>query len=158
MSGLKIINNVVVLPDWVDYNGHMNDAAYALVFSRSFDLFMIEIGMDADFRTRTKFTLYTLTLLVHYREEAKLGQKLSIGLQIIDQDAKRLHCWMEMRRDGTVIAMSEQMQICVDQNGDAPRSAKFPPEIAASIEALAEMQKDLPRHELVGRGIGIRRG
>ena len=28
-----------VAAEWVDYNGHMNDAAYALVFSRS-----VEIG------------------------------------------------------------------------------------------------------------------
>ena len=31
---LKVLDTNVI-PEWLDYNGHMNDAAYALVFSRS---------------------------------------------------------------------------------------------------------------------------
>ena len=33
-STLPVLETTVV-SDWVDYNGHMNDAAYAIVFSRS---------------------------------------------------------------------------------------------------------------------------
>ena len=42
-----------VAGDWIDYNGHMNDAAYALVFSRSLDALMDRIGLDAATRKRT---------------------------------------------------------------------------------------------------------
>ena len=42
-----------VASDWIDYNGHMNDAAYALVFSRSVDALMDRIGLDAAARKRT---------------------------------------------------------------------------------------------------------
>eukprot|EP01037_Dinobryon_pediforme_P009528 gene9528-9604_t len=144
-------------PEWVDYNGHMNDAAYALVFSRSFDAFMDELGMDADFRARTKLTIYTLTMLIHYRQEAKLGQKLDIGLHLLDFDAKKLHIWLEMRCNSNVIAMSEQLLVCVDQSGEAPKSTAFPAEVATKIEALALAQKDLPRPKEAGRGIAIKR-
>ena len=38
-AALPVLETTVV-SDWVDYNGHMNDAAYALVFSRSGDRWM----------------------------------------------------------------------------------------------------------------------
>ena len=48
-----------VAPDWVDYNGHMNDAAYALVFSRAGDALMDRIGLDAAARKATgPYALY----------------------------------------------------------------------------------------------------
>ena len=147
----------IVLTEWVDYNGHMNDAAYALVFSRSFDAFMDEIGMDAEYRARTKLTIYTLTMTLHYRQEAKLGQKLDIGLHLIETDAKKLHIWLEMRHEGHVIAMSEQLLVCVDQGGETPKSTPFPPEIAAKLAAITEAQKDMPKPKEAGRGIAIRR-
>ena len=49
-----------VAPDWVDYNGHMNDAAYALVFSRACDALMDKVHLDAGARKATAHTLYTL--------------------------------------------------------------------------------------------------
>jgi len=157
MSALHPVLNAEVAPEWVDYNGHMNDAAYALVFSRSFDAFMDELGMDADFRARTKLTIYTLTMLIHYREEAKLGQKFAIGLHLLDYDAKKLHVWLDMRCEGALIATSEQLLVCVDQSGEVPKSTAFPAEVAAKIAALALAQKDLPRAKEAGRGIAIRR-
>ena len=157
MSILHPLFNVEVVPDWVDYNGHMNDAAYALVFSRSFDAFMVELGMDAAFRARTKLTIYTLTMLIHYRQEAKLGEKLNIGLHLLDFDAKKLHIWLEMRREGELIAMSEQLLVCVDKSGEMPKSAAFPPDIAVKIAALALAQSNIPRPKEAGRGIAIRR-
>ena len=157
MSNLHPIFKAEVAPEWVDYNGHMNDAAYALVFSRSFDAYMDELGMDAAFRARTKLTIYTLTMLIHYKDEAKLGQKLNIGLHLLDFDAKKLHIWLEMQRDGQTIAMSEQLLVCVDQSGEAPKSTVFPPDVATKIAALAQAQADLPRPKEAGRGIAIRR-
>ena len=157
MSALHPLFTVDVAPEWVDYNGHMNDAAYALVFSRSFDAYMDELGMDTAFRARTKLTIYTLTMTIHYRQEAKLGQRLNIGLHLIDFDAKKLHVWLEMSFEGQGIAMSEQLLVCVDQSGEVPKSTAFPPDVATKIAALAQAQTDLPRPKEAGRGIAIRR-
>lgn len=49
-----------VLPEWVDYNGHLNDAYYALVFSRSLDALMDEIGLDEEGRKANAYTIFTL--------------------------------------------------------------------------------------------------
>lgn len=34
-----------VLPDWVDYNGHLRDAYYLLIFSYATDALMERIGL-----------------------------------------------------------------------------------------------------------------
>ena len=41
-----------VAPAWVDYNGHMNDAEYARVFSLAVEALMDHIGLDAAGRDR----------------------------------------------------------------------------------------------------------
>lgn len=157
MSDLKHIARVEVLADWLDYNGHMNDAAYALAFSRAIDQFVDGLGMGPEFREASKLTMYTLSMLIHYRREAKLGQQLDIFVQILDFDAKKIHLWLEMRRETKIVALSEQLFSCVDQSGETPRSAPFPADVEARISALAEAQSTLPKPELAGKGIAIKR-
>src|ERR1700689_1765175 len=71
-SALPVLETTVV-SDWVDYNGHMNDAAYAIVFSRSVDALMDRVGLDAAVRKRTGQTLFTLQMMLHYLKEPKGG-------------------------------------------------------------------------------------
>ena len=71
-SALPVLEATVV-SEWVDYNGHMNDAAYAIVFSRSVDALMDRIGLDAAARKRTGQSLFTLQMMLHYFKEAKEG-------------------------------------------------------------------------------------
>ena len=41
-----IIYKTHVAPEWVDYNGHMNDAEYARVFSLACEALIDTIGLD----------------------------------------------------------------------------------------------------------------
>jgi len=49
-----------VSPDWIDYNGHMSEAYYALVFGSATDAFYDLIGMDDAFRRATFTSVYTV--------------------------------------------------------------------------------------------------
>lgn len=147
-----------VQPDWIDYNGHMNDAAYARVFSLSVDRLMSAIGLDQDGRDRTSLTIYTLTMTIHYLREAHLDEALSVSGRILEHDDKRLRVWFEMRRaDGELSALNEQVLLCVDQSGEKPRAAPFAPDQIARIRAFhaADAQTPLPRQ--AGRGISLRK-
>lgn len=141
---------------WVDYNGHMNDAAYAIPFSDSVDALMQHLGVDAAYREREGFTLYTLESHIRYLREAHQGERLAVDLQLLDFDAKRLHLFLRLvDTDGDVRATAEQMLIGIDSNGG--RAAPFPDAVAEAIEGLAAEQRDLPVPEDAGRRIGIRR-
>jgi acyl-CoA thioester hydrolase len=116
-SALPVLETTVV-SDWVDYNGHMNDAAYAIVFSRSVDALMDRVGLDAAARKRTGQSLFTLKMMLHYFKEAKEGDALAVSCQLLEHDDKRMRVWLDMiARGGAVVAASEQLLISVTQSG-----------------------------------------
>jgi acyl-CoA thioester hydrolase len=148
-----------VAAEWLDYNGHMNDAAYAHVFSRAIDRFAELVGLTEDNRRTTHRTIYTLQIMLHYFKEAKLGEPLAVVGQLIDHDAKRFHVFAEMTLgpDGPRLAATEQVLICVDQSAPVPRVSEWPAPVLAGFAALAQAHAGLPRPVEVGRPVAMRR-
>jgi acyl-CoA thioester hydrolase len=159
MSASMDVFEIEIPPEWVDYNDHLNDAYHAVAFSRAGDAFMEHMGLGAEGRTATGRTIYTLSLVIRYLAEAKLGERLIIRLQLLETDAKRMRVWLEARRasDGVVVSTSEQVFMCVDRTGERPRAASFPPEVAAKLEAVAESHAALETPLEAGQGLSLRR-
>ena len=148
-----------VAADWLDYNGHMNDAAYAVVFSRSIDALMDRVGLDAAARKTTGQTLYTLQMMLHYFQETLEGAPLFVSCRLLDHDSKRMRVWLEMRGGfgGPVLAASEQLLLSVAKT-DRPQSAPWRAETMAALDALAHAQSGLPLPPQAGQGIKLKRG
>ncbi|GAA0450294.1 thioesterase family protein [Alkalibacillus silvisoli] len=145
-----------VRAEWVDYNGHMNDADYARVFSHSVDAFIEHIGLTQEVMTNEAYTIFTLETHLCYLKEAHEGEELSISIQIIDHDAKRLHVIFSMfNEQQEVIATSEQMLMGIDTNAGKP--APFLPPIQENINTIYSKHEHLDKPKQVGRTIGIRR-
>ena len=140
-----------VKPDWVDYNGHMNDAEYARVFSLAVDTLMERIGLDEAGRHRHGYTLYTLETHLRYLREAHQGQPLQVEVALVDRDAKRLHLWFELYSGEQLLATSEQMLMGIDL--DSGRPGPFPEAVDTAIAALPAISSPAP--EGLGRRIGI---
>ena len=144
-----------VAAEWVDYNGHMNDAEYARVFSLAVEALMERIGLDEKGWTRHGHTIYTLETHLCYRREAHEGQPLSVDATLLDHDAKRLHVLFSMRDDqGELLATSEQMLMGIDTRSRRP--APFPPAVIDAIGGLPKVEPDA-WPETAGRRIGIPR-
>ena len=144
-----------VRKDWVDYNGHMNDSAYAFVFSIAVDRLMRKIGIDSRFRRERKYSMYTLETHLCYLRETLEAHPFRVTLQLLDYDDKRLHVFFVMENDdGVRLATSEQMLIGIDMT--LRRSAPFPPPVMERIEALAKHDRFKPKPEEAGRVIGIK--
>jgi acyl-CoA thioester hydrolase len=154
-----VLWDLTVSPDWVDYNGHMNDAAYALVFSRAGDLWMERIGLSAEVRQATGYTVYTLQIMLHYFREAKSGAALRVCCQLLEYDAKRARLWMEMRSppDDFVIAATEQLYLSVRQ-AETSRSAPWREESHSLLQEMMQAHGALPQPPQAGRGISLKRG
>ncbi|PFD37086.1 3-hydroxyacyl-CoA dehydrogenase [Bacillus cereus] len=146
----------IVQEDWIDYNGHMTDAAYAIVFSMAVDQFMIELGINSDFRDKHQYSIYTLETHLCYLAEAHKGQVLQVKAQLLDYDTKRLHVFFTMENDkGDQLAASEQMLMGIDMNNGRP--APFPTEIQTRVKSLGTLHGNLEKPKQAGRTIGIRR-
>ena len=156
MTPLPVLD-IEVPPDWIDYNGHMNDACYAMAFSRAGDAFIDKMGLGEGERAATKRSIFTLAMVIRFLAEAKLGERLSISVQLLECDKKRIRFWQEARKGDGPIATSEQVLTCVDLSGEKPRSAEFPPEVAAKLEALARDHAELPTPMEAGQGLTLKR-
>ncbi len=144
--------------EWVDYNGHMADFAYAIAFSETMTAYMDEIGLDAAYRAATSATLYTLDMRIGYLRECHEGDALNLSLHVLAADSKRLHGYLEMHNaGGTLLAWSELMMLHVSQAGGQPKAAAFPAEVAALLDlAVVDSAEILPLPHLE-RQIGLSR-
>jgi acyl-CoA thioester hydrolase len=131
------IYRTAVLPEWVDYNGHLRDAYYALVLSHATDALMDRLGLDAAYRARTRCTLYSLEMHMHWLHEVKGSDTIEVEAHLLAADKKRLHVAFDVRVTGRteVVATGEFVLLHVRQ-GDRPGSAVFPPEVEQAIAAL----------------------
>lgn len=150
-----LLHRATVLPDWVDYNGHMSEPYYVLVFGHATDAFLDHIGMDDAARRATCTSLFTAEAHINYLREAHEGEGLRIATQLLGHDAKRVHLHhaMTRERDGTLLAATELMLLHVDTS--TGRTAPILPGPLARIEAIAEAHAALPRPAHAGRAIAL---
>ncbi|WP_413793008.1 MULTISPECIES: thioesterase family protein [unclassified Pseudomonas] len=144
-----------IRPEWVDYNGHLRDAYYLLIFSYATDALMDTLGMDSLNRDASGHSLFTLELHLNYLHEVKVDADVEVRTQIIGHDAKRLHVYHSLHLAGgeKALAGNEQMLMHVDLAG--PRSAPFPERTLGKLRALLDEQSDLPPPDYIGRVIAL---
>ncbi len=123
-----------VAPEWIDYNGHMRDAFYGLVFSHAVDAFQDDVGLDAAYRAATGCTIYLVEQHSRFFAEVKQGDGLAVETRVIASDARRFHLHLTMLSGGVVCAVGEFMELHVRQS-PRPKVAEMPDEIAARIAA-----------------------
>jgi acyl-CoA thioester hydrolase len=144
-----------ILADWVDYNGHLRDAFYLLIFSYATDAFMDVLGLDSDNREASGHSLFTLETHLNYLHEVKLGEEVEVRTQVVAHDRKRVHLYHSLHKPGSdePLAANEQMLLHVDLYG--PRSAPFSEPVLNVLLGLVETQKDLPAPAYIGRVIAL---
>jgi betainyl-CoA thioesterase len=134
----------VVRPEWVDYNGHLSEAYYVLVFGFATDQLMVRAGMDAGYRERTGCSLYTVEAHVRYLREVHQGAPLRVRTSVLGVGAKTLRFCHEMRSEDTLVATEELFAVHVS----GARAAPFPDYQAHRLKRLVR-----PVPDYAGRAI-----
>ncbi len=142
-------------PQWIDYNGHLNMAYYNVMFDRAIDQMWLVLGIGPDYMKSRGGSTFTAECHVRYLREIHLGDPVQVTVYLLAADDKRLHTFEELRHatEGWVSATSENMTIHIDMA--ARKTAPFPPDIRARIDAVVEAHGRLPRPEGIGRSIGM---
>ena len=120
-----------VLPEWIDYNGHMSEAYYVLVFGFATDAVMEALGLGPAYRQSTSNSLYTVEAHVRYLAETSLGADLEVNTIVAGSGVKKLHLCHEMHVQGRLIATEEIVGLHVNQ--DTGRTRAFDDELLAGI-------------------------
>lgn len=143
----------LVLPEWIDANGHMNLAYYMVAFDHATDLFFDHIGLDHAYRATTGGSTFAAEVHLCYQREVHEGDPLRITTEILSFDEKRLRYFHRMfhATEGFQAASAEQLTLHV--NLHRRKVAPFPDGIIAQLEAFTAAQgaRDLP--EEAGRAI-----
>jgi acyl-CoA thioester hydrolase len=138
---------------WVDYNGHLTESAYLLIFGDSSDALFRFFGVDEDYRSSGR-SLYTAETHLHNLREVRLGERLQLTLQVLGVDEKRLHIAHEMYNEaGALAATAEQMLLHVDTR--AGKVSPFPAEIARRLQHIRAAHAALPVPSYVGHVIRL---
>ena len=147
----------VVLPAYIDPNGHMNVGYYSVLFDQALDLPWDMLGLGTASIKATGVSSFSLETHVTYQHELREGDPLDFTFQLIDFDAKRIHFFMTMlhARERWLAATSESISICI--NMTTRRSATWPADRLVRLRALHETHSRRPRPAEIGRVIGIRR-
>ena len=149
------LHDTPVSPRWVDYNGHMSESCYLLVFGDNADAFFRYLGIDEQYRESGR-SLYTVETHIHNRREAAESEPLALSLRVLDHDAKRVHVFHEMHHgeSGVLLATAEQMLVHVDTRQG--RSAEMPQHIQDRLAAIRRAHAVLEVPRVVGRPMAIR--
>ena len=127
MSGAPVVWREPVQDAWIDYNGHLSEPYYVLVFGHGTDAVMDLVGIDAAYREANDASLYTVEAHVRYLDEVPAGSDLEVRSSVIGATGKLLWIWHELWVDGRLRATEEVLGVHVVGS----RSAPFPEDVAA---------------------------
>lgn len=107
---------------FIDYNGHMNDAAYAQVLTDANEALLEALGMSIGYRERTGCSLYTVEMTIRFLREVGLDDELRAESLVVSHDAKRvrLHTTL-LAADGAAVATGETLYLHVDTSAGGVR-------------------------------------
>ncbi|MDP2737256.1 MAG: thioesterase family protein [Pseudorhodobacter sp.] len=134
-----------VLPEWLDYNGHMTEHRYLQTFGESSDALFARLGVDSLHAERGAF--FTLETHIRHLKEAALGTPLWSQTQILGYDEKRLHLLHHLYGDGdALLATGEHLSIHVEHG----KSCAAPEEMQIRISQHYAMGATAPAPKGVG--------
>jgi len=152
-----VVHREPVLPEWIDYNGHMNVAYYVLACDHAVDAMFDFVGFDEAYRRRHGVSTFALETHVTYVRELRAGDPMRFELQVLDLDEKRLHHIYCLHHDeeNWLAATAEWISLHVDMS--RRRAAPFRPDVYERFQALHEAHRDIAPPPQTGHVIGIPR-
>ena len=110
------LHTEIILPEWIDYNGHMNVAYYTLVFDHAVDEFFSYVGLDQDYRGGTTNSTFAVEHHITYNQEVVEGDVVRCTSRLVGFDKKRIHHYHEMYHvaDGYLVATGEFLSLHID--------------------------------------------
>ena len=139
--------------EWIDYNGHLHDASYAIVLSEANEVLLAALGLSEEYQARTGRAMYTVEAHIRYLAETATSDRLAAASFLVSADPKRLRVHTVLtRRDETAVATGEHQYQHVDN--ELGRGIPMPADRWDVVAATLAAHAALARPEYLGRGIG----
>jgi acyl-CoA thioester hydrolase len=151
------LHTSTVLPEWIDYNGHMNVANYVLAFDHATDAFLDYLGLDHVYKAQAKVTTFVADMNVTYVREVVEGDALRFTTQLLEFDDRKFRYFHSMyhAKEGYLAATNELLSLHIDLS-----TRRVGPMAGAIIDRLGRVREAhaaLPLPQGAGRVLGMRR-
>ncbi|MPY76491.1 MAG: thioesterase-like protein [Alphaproteobacteria bacterium] len=152
------IHTSTVLPEWIDYNGHMNVAYYVLAFDHVTDAFLDYIGLDHDYKAKANVTTFVADMNVTYIREVVEGDPLRFTTQLLESDDRKFRYFHSMyhAEQGYLAATNELLSLHIDLT--VRRVGPMSRPILERLRQVQDAHASLPPPRGAGRVLGMRRG
>ena len=153
-SQLLTLYTAKVLPDWIDYNGHMTESRYLQVFGDATDAVLAYLGAGPAYVAAGR-SYFTVETHIRHLDECREGEALAVTTQVLGADAKRLHLFHSLYQPdrGALLATAEHMLVHVD--AQARRSVPAEGAVLRAALRLAQAQARLSPPDAAGRAIAM---
>ena len=130
-----------IIPEWTDYNGHMNLSYYILVFDKGAEVILSKFKMGEHSAKTTKKSTMVVETHTNYIREVKENDEVIVSLSHLDHDKKRLHYKLEMREKSTndLSATTEVLALYMDL--DKRKVSEFEEEKVKIIDDFINLNK-----------------
>ncbi len=125
-----------VPPAGIDYNGHLNDAAYAQVLTDANELFLDALGLSAAYREGTGCSMYTVEITLKFLHEVNADDQIRAESWVASSDTKRLRVATTLLVGEMPVATGDSLYLHVDS-----RVGKVSPFPDDRIELLTRLEK-----------------
>ncbi|MEM9682746.1 MAG: thioesterase family protein [Pseudomonadota bacterium] len=146
-----------VLPEWIDYNGHMNVAYYVLAFDYATDAFLDYLGLDHAYKAKVNVTTFVADMNVTYVQEVFEGDPMRFTTQLLEFDDKKFryfHCMYHAEK-GYLAATNELLSLHIDLT--TRRVGAMADPILEKLQAVYDVHSAAEAPAGAGRLLGMRR-
>jgi acyl-CoA thioester hydrolase len=148
-------HDATVLPEWIDFNGHMNLAYYVVVFDLAGDTLFDQLDIGLPFRERTGYSSFAAETHTKYEREVKQGDRLCVFSHVLGADAKRLYVFHEMFHADAGFRAATQEVMSLHVSLATRRVTALPADKLAALQAVVARRGDTPLPPEAGRRIAM---
>ncbi len=141
MEGIEVVRGKV-LPEWIDFNSHMNVAYYILAFDFAVDSLWEDFGITENHINVSSSSTFAVESHITWQRELAEDEPYIITSQLLAYDEKRIHQFMRMyhAEKGFLASTAEWLNLHVDLT--TRKVAPWPDAIRDQIAGFSERQKD----------------
>ncbi len=141
--------------EWIDYNGHLNDAYYLVIFTQATDQLQQHLGMTVNSIHARGYTLFTVESHLMYKQEIGLGEQVYVTTQVLEYDSKRLRIFHRMFNDQHELLACVEM-LFLSYHLQEKRVVDFHPDFAVQVADLYAKHQQFPLPDEAGKGIALK--
>ena len=142
-----------VIDEWVDYNGHMSEAFYGVVFAMASDEYLLRMGFDEGYRAETGGAFYTVETHICFLEELAPHAPLVVRTTVVGADELRVHLFHELLGGPERVIAATQESLLLHVDTTAGQVSPMGGAVHAVVSSDAASHVGLVQPDQLGRTI-----